>query len=129
MKDSVGVGLIGCGAISGEYLRNSKKFPQLRIVACADLNRQAAEDRAREFEIPRVCTVEELLDDRDVDLVLNLTVPKAHAPLALAALKAGKHTYLEKPLGTSRQQGSEILGLAEKENLIVGCAPDTFLGS
>ena len=129
MRNSVGVGLIGCGAISGEYLRNSKKFPQLRIVACADLNRQAAEDRAREFEIPRVCTVEELLEDRNVDLVLNLTVPKAHAPLALAALKAGKHTYLEKPLGASRQQGSEIISLAEKNNRVVGCAPDTFLGS
>jgi predicted dehydrogenase len=129
MRDSVGVGLIGCGAISGEYLRNAKTFPQLRIVACADLNRQAAEDRAREFGVPRVCTVDELLDDRNVELVLNLTTPSAHAPLAMKALAAGKHTYLEKPLGATRSQGLEVMKLAAEKNLVIGCAPDTFLGS
>jgi predicted dehydrogenase len=101
----------------------------LEMSACADLNRQAAEKKAAEFAVPRVLDVEELIADRSIDLVLNLTVPKAHASLCLAALKAGKHVYVEKPLAVTREDGQAILSEAKKRKLLVGCAPDTFLGS
>ena len=129
MSERIRVGVIGCGAISGRYLSASKNFPMLEMSACADLNRQAAEKKAAEFAVPRVLDVEELIADRSIDLVLNLTVPKAHASLCLAALKAGKHVYVEKPLAVTREDGQAILSEAKKRKLLVGCAPDTFLGS
>jgi predicted dehydrogenase len=128
MSERIRVGVIGCGAISGRYLQTSRNFPVLEIAACADLNRQAAEKRAAEFAVPRVLEVDELLKDRSIDLVLNLTVPKAHASLSLAALEAGKHVYVEKPLAVTREDGQAILAAAKKRNLLVGCAPDTFMG-
>ncbi|HEX4054720.1 MAG TPA: Gfo/Idh/MocA family oxidoreductase [Tepidisphaeraceae bacterium] len=128
MKERIRVGVIGCGAISGRYLQTSRGFPVIEIAACADLNRQAAEKKAAEFAVPRVLEVDELLADKSIDLVLNLTVPKAHAPLSLAALKAGKHVYVEKPLAVTRADGQAILNEAKNRNLLVGCAPDTFLG-
>jgi predicted dehydrogenase len=73
--------------------------------------------------------VDQLLADDSIELVLNLTVPKAHVPVALAALGAGKHTYCEKPLGIDRDQGRQVIDLAKQKGLRVGCAPDTFLGA
>lgn len=125
----VGVGVIGCGKISGQYFTHAKSFPILKMAACADMNPQAAKEKATEYGIPKACSVEELLADPSVELVLNLTVPKAHHPLAIATLQAGKHTYLEKPLGVSRQEAADIMDLAKRKNLLVGCAPDTFMGS
>jgi len=129
MQNPVRIGLIGCGAISGAYLKASKHFPILQFVAAADLNREAAEKRAAEFGIPRVLTLEELLRDPDIELILNLTVPKAHVPISTAALQAGKHVYVEKPLAVSRDSGMQLMSLAAEKKLLVGCAPDTFLGS
>ena len=123
------IGVVGCGAISGAYLSMAVKFPLMRIEALADTKRQAAEAKAREFSVPRVCDVTELLADPSIELILNLTVPKAHADVALAALKAGKHTYSEKPLGIARREGERILAAAAAGNRRVGCAPDTFLGA
>ncbi len=106
------VGVIGCGAISGAYLGMAKHFPVVRIAAAADLNRAAAEAKAREFGIPRVCSVDELLADDAIELVLNLTIPAAHASITLAALAAAKHVYCEKPLGINRREGQGILDAA-----------------
>jgi predicted dehydrogenase len=129
MNEKVRVGVVGCGAISAAYLRASKTHPILEMAACADLNRPAAEKRAAEFGVPRVLDVEQLLADRSIDIVLNLTVPKAHAPVTLAALEAGKHVYLEKPLAVTREDGQAILKKAAEKKLQIGCAPDTFLGN
>jgi predicted dehydrogenase len=129
MREPIRVGLIGCGAISGAYLSAASHFPVIRIVACADLVREAAERKAAEFGVPRVCSVDELLEDDAIDVVLNLTVPKAHAQVALRALEAGKHTYCEKPLAVMRDEGRRVLQLAASRGLRVGCAPDTFLGA
>src|SRR4051794_40965645 len=87
MPEPINVGVVGCGAISAAYFKMAPNFPILRMVACADLEREKAEARAREFGIPRVLAVEELLGDPEIDLVLNLTVPKAHVPVALRALE------------------------------------------
>lgn len=123
------VGLIGCGNISAAYLRIAKTLVAFDIVACADLNRDAAEARAAEFEVPQVYTVDELLADPEIDMVLNLTTPNAHASVAQAALEAGKSVYNEKPLTLSRAEGQDLLTLAEEKKLLVGAAPDTFMGA
>lgn len=123
------VGVIGCGKISGTYLGNCKKFPNLIVSACADINSNAAKEKAAEFGIKRVLTVDEMLADDSIRAVLNLTVPKAHTAVNLAALEAGKHVYVEKPLALDRQEAEQVLARARSKNLLVGCAPDTFLGA
>lgn len=121
------IGLIGCGNISGIYLKNSKLFPGISLKKCADQRKEAAEARAAEFGIEAV-GVEELLNDPEIDIILNLTTPLAHTEIDLRALAAGKHVYSEKPFAVSVEDGRKVLALAESRNLRVGCAPDTFLG-
>jgi predicted dehydrogenase len=129
MTDIVRVGVVGCGSISGAYFVGARTFRWLQVVACADLDRAAAERKAAEFAVPRVLSVDQLLADPSVEIVLNLTVPRAHAPVSLAALEAGKHVYSEKPLAVTRDDGRHILDAAAARALRIGCAPDTFLGS
>src|SRR5258708_8130876 len=102
---TMNLGIIGCGTISPIYLQAPAKFPLLRIVACADLIPEVAQARARQYGVPKVAMVEELLSDPEIDLVLNLTVPAAHTEIGLAALAAGKAVYSEKPLGVNREPG------------------------
>ncbi|MEI6211212.1 MAG: Gfo/Idh/MocA family oxidoreductase [bacterium] len=124
------IGVIGCGNISGIYFQNCHKFfHNTEVVACADLVREKAEAAAKEYGVPSVRTVEDLLSSPDVDIVLNLTVPKVHATIALAALQAGKHVHGEKPLATCLEDGRKIVDLAKRKKLRVGSAPDTFLGA
>lgn len=123
------VGVIGCGKISDQYLGEAKKFPILNIVAVADLNRAVAEKQAAAYGVPRVLSVDELIADPAIDITLNLTIPAAHADIAIRSLEAGKHTFAEKPLGVNRAEGERILEAAKRTGKRVGCAPDTFLGS
>ncbi|WP_274655166.1 Gfo/Idh/MocA family protein [Paenibacillus humicola] len=125
------IGLIGCGRISHIYLKNCTETFQhiLEVRACADLVPELASQRAEEFGIPNVYTVDELLADPEIEIVLNLTAPAAHASLNLKALQAGKHVYTEKPFALTREDADEVLALAEAKGLRVGCAPDTFFGS
>ncbi len=122
------VGIIGCGNISKIYAEAGKKFADLDIVACADLEVSRAEALASEHGIPKVLTVEELLSSSDVKLVINLTVPAAHGEIATRAIKKGKHVYNEKPLTLRRREAREMIGLAREKKVRIGCAPDTFLG-
>ncbi|WP_373228645.1 Gfo/Idh/MocA family protein [Cohnella sp.] len=126
--EKVKVGIIGCGNISPIYFEAGRKFGILDIVACADIDIERARARAEEFNIPRACTVDELLADPEIEIVINLTIPKAHADIHLRALEAGKHTYGEKPLAVKVEDGRQILSLAKEKGLLVGGAPDTFLG-
>lgn len=123
-----GIGIVGCGNISGTYLKVLGELDGVRPVACADLDMARAATRAAEFGL-RACTVEDLLADPDVEIVLNLTVPGAHAAIAQAALLAGKSVYNEKPLAVERSDGQALLALAAQKGLRIGCAPDTFLGA
>jgi len=125
------IGVIGAGVISHVYLKNcTGMFDNiLEVKAVADLVPELARKRAEEFRIPHVYTVDELLADPEIEIVLNLTAPSAHAPLNLRALQAGKHVYTEKPFALSREDADEVLALAEEKGLLVGCAPDTFLGA
>ncbi len=128
MQRMLNVGVIGCGNISAAYLKAAPKVGNFNIAACADIDAPRARAKAAEFNVPRACTVEELLAADDIHIVLNLTVPGAHADIARRALAAGKHTYCEKPLAVNTADGQGVLELARRNNLCVGCAPDTFLG-
>lgn len=125
----VKVGIVGCGNISGIYLKNGRMLESIEIVACADLVLERARARAEEYGIPKACTVDELLADPEIEIVVNLTVPKAHAEVALKAVQAGKHVYNEKPLTVEREDGRRLLEEAEKRGVLVGGAPDTFMGA
>ena len=124
----VSIGIVGCGTISTIYAQAGRKFPNLIVAACADLDDQRARDLAAKHAIPLACSVADLLRDPTIAIVVNLTVPGAHAEVGLAALEAGKSVYNEKPLAISREDARRMLDLAERRGLRVGCAPDTFLG-
>lgn len=122
------VGVIGCGMISNHYLAHMSQFDVLDVTACADIQSTRATEQAVKHGVLVACSVEELLGDPQIDIVVNLTNPQVHAEVSLSILRAGKHLYSEKPLGVTREEGLEILDLAEDNGLFVGCAPDTFLG-
>ncbi len=125
---TLNVGLIGCGNISDIYLGNRSLFRDIAFTACADLDRAAARRQAERYGVaPR--SVADLLASPDVDIVLNLTIPAAHAEVSLAALAAGKHVYSEKPLATTLQDGLGIVASARDKGLRVGASPDTVLGA
>lgn len=120
--------VIGCGNISSIYLENAAKWDILDLVACADLDLSRAESQAAKFNVPRALSVAEVLADPDIELIINLTIPAAHAEIGLAALRGGKSVYNEKPLALSRADGQLMLREAQARGLRVGNAPDTFLG-
>ena len=128
MERTVKVGIIGCGTISAAYFKGLKPFGIVEVAACADTDLDRARARAAEFGIPRACSAEELLGDPGIEIVVNLTIPKAHAEVNLAAINAGKHVYCEKPLATTRDDGRKTVEAAKVKHVRVGCAPDTFLG-
>lgn len=114
--------------ISKTYFSNAKVFRSLEVVACADINDANARERAEEFGCT-VMPVEDLISSSDIDIVLNLTVPKAHVEIGSAALSAGKHVHCEKPLGVNRDEARALLERSRASGLRVGSAPDTFLGA
>ncbi|HEU5329667.1 MAG TPA: Gfo/Idh/MocA family oxidoreductase [Thermomicrobiales bacterium] len=125
---SIPTGVIGTGTISGIYLKNAPHFTSMDIVACADVLPERAQVRAQEYGIAAK-TVAELLADPEIQLVINLTIPRAHAEVAQAVIAAGKSVYNEKPLAVTREDGRATLEAASARGVRVGCAPDTFLGA
>lgn len=123
------VGIVGCGNISNIYLEAGKKFDILDIVAVSDLDLARAQAKAEEHGIAKAVSVDELLADPEIEIVINLTVPGAHYEVCKAALDAGKHAYVEKPLSITREQGRDLLATAKAKGLRIGGAPDTFLGA
>jgi predicted dehydrogenase len=126
---TIRVGIIGTGNISGIYFKNLSAFEGVEVVACADLDVERAKAKAAEHGVAKGCSVDELLADPNVDLVVNLTIPAAHGEVCIRALEAGKHVYVEKPLAVSREDGRRIVELAAAKGLRAGAAPDTFLGA
>ncbi len=127
----VNVGILGCGAIAPSYLRNLKSHfaGTVTVAACADAIVESAAKCAREFSVPLACSPEELLRDREIELVINLTPAPAHHEVSLAILRAGKHLFTEKPLSLTLAHARELVTLAKEKNLRVGGAADTFLGA
>ncbi|UOF88707.1 Gfo/Idh/MocA family oxidoreductase [Fodinisporobacter ferrooxydans] len=122
------VGIIGCGNISTIYLKNCKQFSVLDVVACADIDLDRARAKADEFGLQKPYTVEQILADPEIEIIINLTIPQVHAEVSLAVLEAGKHVYVEKPLAVALEDGRNVLELAKRKGLRVGSAPDTVLG-
>lgn len=122
------IGIVGCGNISAIYLKNLPAYPGLEVTACADRLPERAQECAARHGL-RALAPADLLADPEIDLVVNLTIPQAHAEVNLAALAAGKHVYTEKPLAVTRAEGRATLALARERGLRVGGAPDTVLGA
>jgi predicted dehydrogenase len=127
--DALRIGLVGAGYISGQYLRTLPRLPGLTLVKVADLDAERARLVASQTPGAVAVTPAELFAADDVDLVLNLTLPLAHAEVVLAAIAGGKHVYSEKPLAADTAQARELLAAAERAGLRLGCAPDTVLGT
>ncbi len=121
------IGLIGVGNISPAYIKGCRAFDILELVACADLNVERARQVAAENNIALGCSVEELLSNPQIDIVVNLTNPIAHTQVSRQIIAAGKHVYSEKPLAVALADGRLILDEATAKGVRVGCAPDTFL--
>ena len=121
------VGLIGCGHIAETYFRAHKYFKNFEIIKCADVKEKAAKKCAKIYKIKAV-SVSNLLKDKQVEIILNLTPPKVHYQIAKKALLNGKHVYSEKPLAINLKDGKKLLKLSKKKKLYLGNAPDTFLG-
>ena len=122
------IGIIGCGNISSVYFNAHKFYNNFKVIACADIDESAAKKSASEFGVA-FQSVDELLSNFDIDIILNLTIPSAHKEIIIKTLNSGKHSFSEKPLAINFEEGREIYKLAKEKNLYVGCAPDTFLGA
>lgn len=126
--DKMKIGLVGCGVISDIYMENLvRKYLHCDVAACADMIPEKAAATAEKYGIEAV-SMTDMLASSDIGLILNLTIPKAHAEVAMAALEAGKHVYGEKPFSITRDDGLKMIALAKQKGLRIGSAPDTFLG-
>jgi predicted dehydrogenase len=128
MSSPVGVGVIGAGTISDTYLENLSNFADTEVLAIGDIVADAAKEKAAKYQVPAAGGVATVLEHPDIEIIVNLTIPAAHADVATQAIAAGKHVWNEKPLALDRVSGRSLLRDAEKAELLVGCAPDTFLG-
>ena len=127
MARKLGVGVIGCGNISAAYLGLAPLFKGIEMRACADIDTKAAKARAKEFNL-RAESIDGLLQAKDIDIVVNLTIPAVHYDVSRQVLDSGKHVYSEKPFVLSLKDGLDLKKRAEKKGLRIGSAPDTFLG-
>lgn len=125
----VGVGIIGCGNISGIYIENIRKSDVLKLVALSDIDKQKALEKAAGDPMVKVLSPDQAMEDPEIEVILNLTIPKAHYEVAEAAIRAKKHVYMEKPLALRKEEGAHLVELAEQEGVLIGGAPDTFLGA
>jgi predicted dehydrogenase len=128
MGKSLGVGIVGVGNISSQYLANIPRLSNLKLIGVSDLNKERQDSVATSQNV-KSFDGDDIFTDPDVDVILNLTLPQSHAEVNLKALTNGKHVYLEKPFALSMAEGAPIIDLASKKGLRIGCAPDTFLGT
>jgi predicted dehydrogenase len=128
-SEPFGVAVVGCGNISKQYLPNLAGFPDVRVLCCADIDPGRAQAQAAAYDLQAAGSVREALEHPDVQLVVNLTIPAAHAEVASAAIAAGKHVWNEKPLTPDVAAGRALLEAARAAGVRVGCAPDTVLGA
>jgi predicted dehydrogenase len=128
VQNRLNVGIIGCGNISSIYIENLKKFDYVNLISLSDLQVEKARQQADKYQIPYVFTPEELLKQEDIDIVLNLTTPESHFSVSKQIIESKKHVYVEKPITIEREDARKLIDFAIKNNVRIGCAPDTFLG-
>ena len=119
------VGIIGCGNISETYFNCQTIFNNFEIIACADINKEFATKSAEQFNV-KAQSVDDILSNKEIGLIINLTIPSAHKEIIVKSLNAGKHCFSEKPLAMNMEEGLEIQKLSSEKKLYVGCAPDTL---
>jgi predicted dehydrogenase len=124
----LGIGIVGTGNIAGGYARDASSHPEIRLVAATDLDpvRAAAFGEAHGCRIH--ASLDDLLADDAVEIVINLTVHHAHYEVTKRALEAGRHVYSEKPLALRSSEARELVDLASAQGRRLGCSPSTFLG-
>lgn len=128
--DKVKIGIIGCGSISDIYLQNlTSAFINTQVWAICDLVEQRVLEAQKKYNIPNVYTMDEMLNSPEVQIIINLSTPQHHYEICKKILESGKHVYVEKPLSLKAEQGMELVKIAKENNLLLGCAPDTFLGA
>ncbi|MDF2986056.1 MAG: oxidoreductase [Eubacterium sp.] len=128
--DKVKIGIVGCGNISDIYVQNlTSTFVNTQVWAVCDLMEERALAAQSKYGINKVCSLEEILGSDEIQIIVNLSTPKDHFEICKRSLGAGKHTYVEKPLSLKVEQGLELVKIAKEKNLLLGCAPDTFLGA
>ena len=128
-QPKIGVGVVGAGNISDQYLSNLTTFPDFEVLFIADLDVERAASQAKKWSVPASGSLDELLGNNRIHLVINLTIPAAHVPVSLAALNAGKHVWSEKPMALDRAGAAVLMEAAAKNGVRLGIAPDTFLGA
>lgn len=126
--EKIKVAIIGCGNISDIYFKNLKTFDNIELVCCADLVEEKSKAQAEKYEVA-CCSVEEIMANKEIGIIVNLTTPQGHYPVAKAAIENGHSVYNEKPLTMSVEQGKELIALAKSKGLRLGGAPDTFMGA
>jgi len=129
--DKVRVGIVGCGVISDIYIKNIlQMFSSLDLLGVCDINDKLAEEKTKNYSLKnRYYSYQQMLEDRDIEIIVNLTPPNAHFSVTKAALDSMKHVYSEKPLSSSFSECKELISIAEKNKVQIGCSPDTFLGA
>lgn len=127
MATKTKVGIVGCGNISNAYFKGCRAFEILEVAACADIDMERAHAKAAEQGV-KAYSVEQILADPEIDIVINLTIPAAHAEVSMQAIMAGKNVHEEKPFALTREEGQALLAAAKEKGVRIGCAPDTFLG-
>jgi len=124
-----GIGIIGCGNISSIYFKNlCTLFDNVEVKACADLDPERTKEKVEEYPDVKVSTLEEILANPEIEVIVNLTTPQGHFPVAMQAIEAGKSVYNEKPVVLTRDEGKQLLAAAKAKGVRVSSAPDTFLG-
>jgi predicted dehydrogenase len=127
--EPIGIAVVGCGNISDQYLTNLVRFPDVKVVACADIDLSRASAQAAKYGVPHSADLATVLEMPDVELIVNLTIPAVHASVALQAIRSGKHVYGEKPFALSIEEAQTIMAAAAEHKVKLGNAPDTFLGA
>ena len=126
----VKIGIVGCGVIANTYIKEIKRiYKELEIVACADTSIEKAKGIAQKYNIARGCSVDELLQNQEIEIVVNLTPPQFHSAINKQALLAGKHVFCEKPFAITLSEAKKTIAIAQECNLLIASAPDTFMGS
>ena len=125
---AVGIGLVGAGNISTQYLTNLATYPEVKVVAIDDVILDRARDQATTFGVGTFGGAEVVFDNPEVEIVINITPPEVHLQVSLQAIRAGKHVWSEKPLGLDLTAARALLDEAASRGLQVCCAPDTVLG-
>jgi len=126
----INVAIVGCGNISDIYLHNlTKIFKNVNVYAVSDLIEENRKEKAEKYSVERIMTFEQIIADEQIDMVLNITTPPVHFDICREALLAGKHVYVEKPLSLTFEQGEELVKIAKEQDVLLGCAPDTFMGA